>query len=132
MLSGFKVLIVDDEEVVADTPAIILRQQGYECEVAYRGNPGIQIAQRVHPHVLLMDTSLPDRWGTEVAKIVLDQQPDCKVILYSGAENAERNQFEPLRRHGYEFEALASPLDIQILLRILRDYKQKAGESTDR
>lgn len=76
-----------------------------------------------------MDISLPDRWGTEVLKIVIDQQAYCKFILYSGGEHADELDFEPLRRQGYNFEWLASPLDIQNLLRILDGFTQQLTES---
>jgi len=79
-----KVLIVDDEQVVADTLAIIFQKQGYECRVSYTGNEAVALAGNFRPDLLLCDIAMPDRNGLDVASTIVEQCPDCRVIVLTG------------------------------------------------
>lgn len=120
-MGKIKLLLVDDEHIVADTLAIIFTQMGYQCAVAYDGISAIGKAVRIRPQCILMDISLPRLWGTEAAAIILDELPHCRVILYSGASDTDC-YYDPLRQRGYQFDTLAAPLSPKILLQKLQDY----------
>jgi DNA-binding NtrC family response regulator len=117
-----KVLLVDDERVIADTLAIILRQAGYHCEVEYDSLSALEAAQRMRPQCIVMDISLPGMWGTDVAAAILTAQPECRCILYYGGSNFD-TVFEGLKQGGFEFDTLTSPPNVEVLLELLREYK---------
>jgi CheY-like chemotaxis protein len=62
-----KVLIVDDERVIADTLAIILNQHGYEASAAYSGNEAVEKARAVQPDLIISDVIMQDMNGIEAA-----------------------------------------------------------------
>ncbi len=81
---GARVLVVDDEPVIALTTAAILQQEGYETATAFDGDAAIQKAHSFHPHLLLTDICMPARDGIETASEVLAFCPDCQVVFVSG------------------------------------------------
>ena len=54
-----KVLVVDDERVIADTLAIILNQQGYEATAVYTGTAAVDRARSVKPDLIISDVIMP-------------------------------------------------------------------------
>ena len=63
-----RVLVVDDNQDVADSLLIILQQQGHEVRVAYDGPAALKLAESYLPEVVLLDIGLPGLDGYEVAR----------------------------------------------------------------
>ena len=63
-----RVLVVDDNQDVADSLTIILRQQGHEVRAAHDGLAALKLAQGYKPQVVLLDIGLPGLDGYEVAR----------------------------------------------------------------
>jgi len=60
------ILVVDDEEDLADTLESLLRAQGYKVYKVYDGRSGLRAARELHPDLVLMDYELPELDGLEV------------------------------------------------------------------
>jgi CheY-like chemotaxis protein len=114
-----KVLVVDDERVIADTLAIILNQQGYEASAVYSGNDAVETARKVRPDLIISDVIMPDMNGIEAAINIRRFLPSCKILLFSG-QAATADLLESARAKGHEFEILAKPVHPQDLLAKLR------------
>jgi DNA-binding NtrC family response regulator len=82
--SAGRVLIVDDEQVIADTLAMILSRSGYVTKVAYSGEQAIEVADVFKPDLLITDAVMSGITGTEAATRIAGFLPSCKVILFSG------------------------------------------------
>ena len=78
------VLVVDDEEVIADTLVLILKKEGFAAIPAYGGANALEIAAVAPPNLLLTDVVMPDMNGIELAIEICRQVPDCEVLLLSG------------------------------------------------
>jgi CheY-like chemotaxis protein len=76
-----KILAVHNERVAADTLTVILKQHGYDCTPAYYGDDAVIPARQIRPQVILMDVVMPRMKGTEAAILILDEQPECKIIF---------------------------------------------------
>lgn len=114
-----KVLVVDDERVIADTLAIILNQHGYEASAVYTGNGAVERARTVRPDLIISDVIMPDMNGIEAAIHIRKFLPSCKILLFSG-QAATADLLESARAQGHEFEILAKPVHPQDLLAKLR------------
>jgi CheY-like chemotaxis protein len=114
-----KVLVVDDERVIADTLAIILNQHGYDASAVYTGNEAVQKARSTHPDLVISDVIMPDMNGIEAAIHIRNFLPTCKILLFSG-QAATADLLESARAQGHEFEILAKPVHPQDLLAKLR------------
>ena len=113
-----RVLIVDDEEVIANTLAMILNRAGFEACAVYSGESALETAPAFEPDVLISDIIMPGITGIETAIQLRTRFPACRVLLFSG--QATSNILEKTRAKGYEFEVLTKPVHPSDLLACLR------------
>jgi DNA-binding NtrC family response regulator len=110
-----RVLVADDERVIADTLAMILNQSGFETRVAYSGEQAVEIAIVFHPEMLISDVIMTGVNGIDAAIEIRRMLPEIKVLLFSG-QAATADLLEKARARGYDFEILAKPVHPQDLL----------------
>lgn len=79
-----KVLILDDEVVIASTLRSILEQQGVRVAVAFDGKTAVSVASTFEPDVLVADVQMPKLNGIEAAIQIVRRSPKCKVFVYTG------------------------------------------------
>jgi CheY-like chemotaxis protein len=114
-----RVLVVDDERVIADTLAIILNQAGFNASAVYTGISAVDVARSDSPDLIISDVIMPDMNGIEAAIQIREFLPACKILLFSG-QAATADLLENARARGHEFEILAKPVHPQDLLAKLR------------
>jgi CheY-like chemotaxis protein len=114
-----KVLVADDERVIADTLAMILNQSGFQAKVAYTGEKALEMASEFQPNMLISDVIMGGLNGIDAAIQIREILPSIKILLFSG-QAATADLLERARDRGYEFEILAKPVHPQDLLAKLR------------
>lgn len=114
-----KVLVADDERVIADTLAIILNQAGFDATAVYSGEKAVELAASMKPDMLISDVMMPDLNGIDAAITVRRILPTCKILLFSG-QAATADLLDRARTQGHEFEILAKPVHPQDLLAKLK------------
>jgi CheY-like chemotaxis protein len=114
-----KVLVADDEKLIADTLAIILRGEGFDVRAVYSGEEVLVMAESFEPDLLISDVMMPGINGIEAAIILLSKLPVCKVLLFSGQATTV-DLLEKARARNYEFETLAKPVHPADLLAKIR------------
>lgn len=114
-----KVLVVDDEQVIANTLAMILNQSGFEARAVYSGEKAVELASTYKPDMLITDVIMADLNGIDAAIRIRSLLPNIKILLFSG-QAATADLLEKARAQGYEFEILAKPVHPQDLLSKLR------------
>lgn len=114
-----KVLVVDDERVIADSLAMILNQSGFETRAVYSGEKALETAREFAPNMLITDVIMADLNGIDAAIQIRTMLPEIKILLFSG-QAATADLLEKARAKGYEFEILAKPVHPQDLLSRLR------------
>ncbi|MGA2729634.1 MAG: response regulator [Terracidiphilus sp.] len=110
-----KVLVVDDERVIADTLAMILNQSGFDARAVYSGEKAVEMASSFTPDMLITDVIMADLNGIDAAIMIRSILPKIKILLFSG-QAATADLLEKARAKGYEFEILAKPVHPQDLL----------------
>jgi CheY-like chemotaxis protein len=114
-----KVLVADDERVIADTLAMILNQSGFEARAVYSGEKALELAPTFHPDMLISDVIMADLNGIDAAIRIRALLPSIKILLFSG-QAATADLLEKARKDGHEFDILAKPVHPQDLLNRLR------------
>ncbi len=114
-----KVLVADDEQVIANTLAIILNQAGFEARAVYSGENAIETIEAFQPNMLISDVIMTGMTGIEAAIQIREKLPTCKILLFSG-QAATADLLEKARSQGHEFEILAKPVHPTDLLAKLR------------
>ena len=80
-----RILVVDDEPIVAGLIADGLRDEGYEeIVVANSGLEGLQVIERDPPDVVFLDITMPGMDGIEVLRRIRERWADLPVIILSG------------------------------------------------
>jgi CheY-like chemotaxis protein len=85
------ILIVEDDEALADVLSLRLSRQGFETTVADSGQLGLALARTEKPSVILLDLRLPDMDGFELCQELVDDDQTCDipVIILSGLEQPD-------------------------------------------
>ena len=110
-----KILVVDNECVIADTIAAILNGSGCSAIAAYSAEQALQVIAAGVPDLLITDVSMPGMNGVELAINVRQHFPECKVLLFSGHASSS-HIIEEAREKGYDFELLSKPIHPRDLL----------------
>jgi CheY-like chemotaxis protein len=108
------VLVVDDDEAVAQTLALLLQSWGHDVRVAHDGSEALRAARARPPDAVLVDVRLPGMDGFEVARR-LRSEPGlgkARVVAITGDQSAS----DPRRpREGGIEQLLVKPVDPQTL-----------------
>ena len=100
-----RVLIVDDDQLVADTLALIFNKCGYDATVAYSADQAMELARVSPPNLLLCDISMPGRDGVELVKEMSGEFPACRILVLTGFHSN-------LKRVSEQSSTLPRPLGI--------------------
>ena len=119
-----RVLIADDERIIANTLALILNASGYEARAVYSGEKALEEAVELKPDVIICDVILGGISGIDVAVSITKSQPGCRVILFSG-QAATADLLDRAQAEGYRFEILAKPIHPRVLLEHLAHLKER-------
>jgi CheY-like chemotaxis protein len=114
-----RVLVADDERVIADSLATILNLAGFQARPVYSGQMALEQATEFKPDMLISDVIMPDLNGIEAAIRIRELLPAIKILLFSG-QAATADLLEKAHAQGYDFEILAKPVHPQDLLNKLR------------
>lgn len=76
-----KILIVEDEQKIADTLQRGLSENGYWAEVAYDGNIGHKLFTNHDYNLVILDINLPGIDGYQLCKIIRSTDPSIPVIM---------------------------------------------------
>ncbi len=87
---GMRILVVEDSQDTARMMQVLLKGQGYEVKLAFDGREAIEVAKGFRPEVVLLDLTLPDLSGAEVAEEL------------HGTEGFERTAFVAVSGNGSE------------------------------
>lgn len=113
------VFVVDDEEIIATTLAIILGGNGFEAVAFTHPLEALRAAEPRCPDILITDVAMPVLNGIDLAIQFKAIYPQCRVLLFSGALSTSA-RIEEARRKGFEFPILAKPVHPTELLAALR------------
>ena len=109
------VLLVHEDQTVAESLATILTMAGFAVLTAYDGRSALEIARVIPPELLICDGALGEMSGVELAKRVVQATPDCRVVLFSSFETSA--EMIVASEGGLKFAALDKPVHPVVLLK---------------
>jgi DNA-binding response OmpR family regulator len=110
--NGQRILVVDDEPIIADSLVRILNLKGFQAVAAYSGETAVTIATTFMADIAIIDVMLGDVNGIETASMIVRDLPSCNIVLFSGhPETASLVESQKP-----SFEVLAKPLSPEYLL----------------
>ena len=115
-----KVLIADDEKLIADTLALILNQGGFDARAVYSCQKALEVAPAFQPDMLISDVLMADLNGVDAAIQIRRLLPDIRVFLLSG-QTATADMISKSKAGDLGFEVLVKPVHPQELIRRLQN-----------
>ena len=116
-----RVLIIDDERLVADTLNIILKRAGFESTAFYDASSALRWCNSYTPDVIVSDVVMPGMNGLEMAVRMKSQFPNCRIILISG-QAVTADLAEEFKVRGHNFDILPKPLHPQQLISLIGEH----------
>lgn len=114
-----RIIVVDDEALIAETVVEILKDEGFEAAGVSTGTSAIELARDWRPDIVLSDVILPGLNGIEIGIRIREMFPSCRIILFSG-QAATLDLLEKAREQGHTFDILAKPVKPEQLVRLIR------------
>jgi DNA-binding NtrC family response regulator len=111
-----RILVVDDEAMMADSLKQNLAEEGYTVDTALSGADAIELFDRGGHHVAVCDVQLPDMDGLEVLRHIKDAQPATEVIVMTGYGTVQR-AIEATKAGAFWF--LEKPFEFEVLLPLI-------------
>jgi CheY-like chemotaxis protein len=79
-----RVLIVDDDRLVADTLTLIFEKSGFEARATYSAEEALECALEFFPHLLVCDITMPGRDGFALVDDMTRELPACRILVLTG------------------------------------------------
>ena len=114
-----RVLVVDDEFIIASTLATILQRNGFDAVFFTEPLEVLKDAEKTTPDLLISDVMMPRITGVDLAMLMRKRYPGCKVLLFSG-QAATADLLEAARGKGHNFEVLTKPIHPAEFLRKIK------------
>ncbi|MEZ4408092.1 MAG: response regulator [Polyangiales bacterium] len=115
---SFRVLVVDDNEDIAEAMAMALSAAGYEVSLAFDGIQALEVAARETPQVVILDLGLPGIDGFEVARRLRADARTAEAMLVALSGYGQASDRARSREAGVD-EHLVKPVDFSVLLNLL-------------
>jgi DNA-binding response OmpR family regulator len=111
------VLVIDDAPAVSTTLVWVLKQNGYRCATAATRREALQLCAGFTPDLALIEMSLPDARGVDLARDLRRRVPGCRMFLMSSDPEIGGLQ---QARAGLDCDLLPKPIPVEELLRKLK------------
>jgi two-component system OmpR family response regulator len=122
--SPLRVLVVDDEENIAELLRMALRYEGWDVEVAFTGSKAVAAAKRFRPDSVVLDMMLPDFDGMEVLRRMRADSADVPVLFLTARDSVE-DRVAGLTAGGDDY--VIKPFSLEEVVARLRSLMRRAG-----
>ena len=123
-----KILIIEDEIVLANTLQTLLERRGFETEAVYDGETGRQYAQLGIYDLLILDVMMPKLNGYQVAREVRAQRCSTPILMLTARSGIE-DRIEGLNA-GADYY-LTKPFDSRELLACIHAILRRQGNQVE-
>ena len=123
-----RVLIVEDEKMLADSIKAVLETKGFEVEAVYDGESGAEYALTGIYDLLILDVMMPKLNGYQVARQVRAKRCSTPILMLTAKSGLE-DRIEGLNA-GADYY-LTKPFDIRELLACVNALLRRQGNQVD-
>jgi CheY-like chemotaxis protein len=115
-----KILVVDDEYMIADLMHKILQMVGYSrVEKAFNGQEAVEKYKTFQPDLVFMDIEMPVMDGYESSSRIKSFDPDAKILVVTGNPGDSRAQ--KTMSEGFALTLLQKPLLLDRMKRVIKE-----------
>lgn len=122
------ILIVDDEEDIANLLAYNLEKNGYQVSSVYTGEAALEFIQHTKPSLIILDLMLPGMNGLDVCRqLKQDKETEAIPIIMVTAKNEELDEIIGLELGAADY--ISKPFNIRVLLARVRSCLRHCHEA---
>lgn len=121
---AIKVVVIEDEEYLAELIKINLGLRGIEVITSEFGEEGYEQVLKIKPDLILLDARLPDIDGWEICKRLKSEEEVRNipvVFVTAAAQESDKIRAKESGADGF----LAKPFQISDLLKIIQQYTRE-------
>lgn len=115
-----RVLVVDDDRLVADTLAMVYKANGFDSEARYSAAEGFEYARTYAPDLILCDVTMPDESGLDLAFRLDQAMPNTRMLMLTAYSSNAPTVRAQSRRMQRPLRLLSKPCRPDDLLRETR------------
>jgi len=119
----YKILIVEDEEIIRLGLQDNFELENYIVETACDGEEAIAKADSFQPHLVLLDLMIPKKSGFEVCRVIRKKHPECFIIMLT-AKQEETSKVAGLEMGADDY--VTKPFSILELLARVKAFLRRA------
>lgn len=114
---NMNILLIEDEEKVANFISLGLKEEGYEVDIAYDGKKGLDLLRENTYNLILLDLMIPEIDGLELLKTIRSWGLDTPVLIIT-AKNTKEDVVKGLDTGSDDY--LTKPFSFEELLARIR------------
>ncbi|MBQ7437431.1 MAG: response regulator transcription factor [Oscillospiraceae bacterium] len=123
-----RILIIEDEKLLADSLACLLRRKGFETEVVYDGESGAQYAELGIYDLMILDVLMPGLDGYALTRRIRAKRCSTPILMLTAKSETE-DRIEGLNA-GADYY-LTKPFDSRELLACINALLRRQGSEVD-
>lgn len=115
-----KILVVEDETILAEAYLMVLKKEGFDVKSAYDGENALQVVKSFSPDLILLDLLMPRKDGIGFLREYQapKKHPKVKIIVFSNLDmQKETQEAYKLGAHKYLLKAWATPTTLASIVR---------------
>ncbi len=123
-----KILVIEDEKLLAYSLKALLSSKGFDVEVAFDGKSGAEYAELGVYDLLILDVMMPELDGYEVTRMVRRQRIHTPILMLTAKSEVE-DRIQGLNA-GADYY-LTKPFDSRELLACINTLLRRQGKQID-
>jgi len=123
-----RVLVVDDNQDVAESTAVLLRMSGCDVHVVYDGDEALRAMPRLRPDAVLLDIGLPKVNGYQVAERIRAEPEHRRTLIVAISGYGQEEHRLQSQQSGFDYH-IVKPIDPPVLTGLLASLWSHRGPS---
>ena len=125
--SQYKILVVDDEPDILEFIRYNLQKEGFEIYEASDGIKAISLAEKIKPHLILLDVMMPEMDGIETCeKLRAIPKMEQTVIAFLTARSEDYSQIAGFEAGGDDY--ITKPIKPKLLVSRIKALLKRTGK----
>jgi signal transduction histidine kinase len=126
--AGLRIMIVEDNEALAQTTGWMVEMLGHEYKLAHNGPDAIALAQTYVPDVVLMDIGLPGMNGYDLCALLKKEPRLRKAVFIAQTGWGQDEHRQRAREAGFEHH-LVKPVYLELLQDLLGEIEGRLAKA---
>lgn len=123
-----KILVVEDDEFLANAYRVKLVKENFEVVIVYDGNEAVKFLQSSHPDLILLDLVLPNRDGFSVLEEIKKNEEWKNIPCIVASNLGQKEDIDKALKLGADDYVVKTDLSMKELVKKIVTILSKDGE----